>query len=185
MLDVACGTGLNFERLERLVGPTGTIVGVDLSPEMLEVAETRVREHRLGHVELVRASVGEMAMEATFDAALFSFTHDILRSPTAIANVVGHMRPRARIAAAGVTYPASLPFARPVVRRAAARYVTTFEGLERPYALLEQQLEGSYAEHLLFGALFVVSGRVAEAAPRAAVDTTTRRAGRRRAAGPL
>ena len=44
VVDLCCGTGRNFESLAAAVGPEGRIIGVDLSNEMLRVAEERVRE---------------------------------------------------------------------------------------------------------------------------------------------
>src|SRR5712664_912300 len=38
VIDMACGTGLNFALLEKAVGPVGQIVGVDLTDAMLAVA---------------------------------------------------------------------------------------------------------------------------------------------------
>jgi ubiquinone/menaquinone biosynthesis C-methylase UbiE len=38
VLDLACGTGIVTRRLVPAVGPTGRVVGVDLSPDMLAVA---------------------------------------------------------------------------------------------------------------------------------------------------
>jgi SAM-dependent methyltransferase len=38
VLDLACGTGIVARRAAPLVGPTGTIVGVDANPGMIEVA---------------------------------------------------------------------------------------------------------------------------------------------------
>lgn len=46
VLDVACGTGVNFGLIERRVGPTGRIVGVDASPDMLALARSRGRAWR-------------------------------------------------------------------------------------------------------------------------------------------
>jgi len=43
VVDMACGTGLNFPLLEKVVGPGGRIVGVDLTDAMLAQAQ-----HRLG-----------------------------------------------------------------------------------------------------------------------------------------
>ena len=41
-LDVACGSGKLTALLARIAGPTGRVVGLDFSPQMLEVAR---REH--------------------------------------------------------------------------------------------------------------------------------------------
>ena len=44
VVDVACGTGLNFGAIEGRIGPEGSLVGVDLNAEMLERAEARIEE---------------------------------------------------------------------------------------------------------------------------------------------
>ena len=41
VLDVACGTGLSLARLREAVGPDGEVVGIELSPDMLEIARGR------------------------------------------------------------------------------------------------------------------------------------------------
>ena len=61
VLDLGCGTGLNFAPLLDAVGPDGIVVGVDRSPEMLAVARRRVQrdgwEHR---VRLIRADAASL-----------------------------------------------------------------------------------------------------------------------------
>ena len=42
VVDVACGTGLNFPLIEEAVGPEGRIVGVDLTDAMLAQAQHRI-----------------------------------------------------------------------------------------------------------------------------------------------
>src|ERR1700721_567653 len=42
VIDMACGTGLNFPLLQQAVGPGGRIVGVDLTDAMLARAQDRI-----------------------------------------------------------------------------------------------------------------------------------------------
>ena len=55
VVEIGCGTGLNFSLLRRSVGPAGRIVGVDLPPETLEEADRRVRRSGWSNVELVQS----------------------------------------------------------------------------------------------------------------------------------
>ena len=47
MIDIGCGTGLNFPLLEAAIGPAGRIVGVDLTDAMLARAQRADRDKRL------------------------------------------------------------------------------------------------------------------------------------------
>jgi ubiquinone/menaquinone biosynthesis C-methylase UbiE len=163
VLDVGCGTGLSFTALEGLVGPTGSIVGIEQSPEMLERARARAEENDWKNVELISASVEEAAIPIAADAALFHFTHDIMRTPKAVANVVSHLKPGARVVAAGLkwapirTMPLNL-----FVWNAALRSTSTLEGLARPWNHLEGILQGLEVEQMLGGTVYVASGIVKE-----------------------
>jgi ubiquinone/menaquinone biosynthesis C-methylase UbiE len=57
VLDLGCGTGLNFPHLQRAVGPTGQLIGVDLTDRMLERAAARVARAGWSNVELVRTDL--------------------------------------------------------------------------------------------------------------------------------
>ncbi len=65
VVDIGCGTGLNFPYLIEAVGETGRLIGVDLTDAMLEKAENRVRQKRWRNVELVHSD----AATYTFPAA--------------------------------------------------------------------------------------------------------------------
>ena len=55
IVDVGCGTGLNFALLQDMIGPEGQIIGVDLSDAMLDQAQQRVTGHGWKNVTLVQA----------------------------------------------------------------------------------------------------------------------------------
>ncbi len=53
VVEIGCGTGLNFPLLQRAVGPKGRIIGVDLTAAMLVKARERVQQHGWTNVELI------------------------------------------------------------------------------------------------------------------------------------
>ncbi len=59
VVEIGCGTGLNFPLLQRAVGPTGRIIGVDLTEAMLEIAQERVKRQGWTNVELVHGDAAE------------------------------------------------------------------------------------------------------------------------------
>jgi tRNA A58 N-methylase Trm61 len=71
VLDVAAAPGC-LSMLQRKVGPTGTIVGIDASEQMLQLAAARVAEHGWGNVRLITAPVATAPIHGVADAALFT-----------------------------------------------------------------------------------------------------------------
>ena len=137
VLDVGCGTGLCLPLLQHKVGPTGTIVGIDTSAQMLEVAGARVTEHDWDNVHLVAAPVAQAPISLTADAALFCAVHDVLQSPAALAHVFDHLRPGAAVAAIGGKWP---PTWNVVLRAWVADlhrpFISDFTGFNQPWRLL-------------------------------------------------
>jgi SAM-dependent methyltransferase len=161
VFDLACGTGLSLPLLRRAVGPRGRVIGVEQSPEMLARARQRVRQHRWQNVELIRAPVETARLPGPADAALFHFTHDLLQREDAVAHVLAHLRPGARVVASGIRWaPRWVPAVNLAVWVAAKRSVTTLEGLDRPWQLLEERIGPMTTEHRWLGAVYLARGRV-------------------------
>lgn len=99
VLDVGCGTGLCLSYLEEKVGSQGFLVGIDQSPEMLAQAHERVRASGWNNVILIESPAEEAESPLEGDGALFCATHDILRSPLALKNVISQLRPGAPVVA--------------------------------------------------------------------------------------
>lgn len=71
VLDVACGTGLVTFGAAARVGPQGSIVGTDISGEMIEAARRRAAESGYANVRFERCDAEELAFpDASFDVAL-------------------------------------------------------------------------------------------------------------------
>ena len=73
VIDMACGTGLNFPLLQKAVGPGGRIVGVDLTDAMLARAQDRVEANGWSNVSLVQADAAGFEFPAGVDAILSTY----------------------------------------------------------------------------------------------------------------
>jgi ubiquinone/menaquinone biosynthesis C-methylase UbiE len=83
VLELGCGAGGALIRLARAVGPSGCVVGLDLSPSMIHHAEARLRRARLAdRVELRVADASSIPFDdASFDALFMSFTLELFDTP--------------------------------------------------------------------------------------------------------
>lgn len=160
VLDVGCGTGLSFAPILERIGPSGRIVGVELSPEMIALARERCAQQGWRNVLLLESTVEHAPLAERLDAVLFHCAHDVLRSTPALERIFAAARPGARVAAAGMKLcPWWASPLNPLVRHRARPYMTTFEGLERPWSLLERYLSGFEWESRNFGSGWIGWGR--------------------------
>ena len=161
VLDIGCGTGLSLPAIEGLIGTGGSIVGIEQSPEMIGLARARATENGWENLTLISASVEDAEIPIAADAALLHFTHDIMRTPGALANVRRHLKPGARVVAAGLKWaPIRAMPLNLLVWGAALRSTTTLEGLARPWSHLEELISGLMVEEMLGGMVYVASGVV-------------------------
>jgi SAM-dependent methyltransferase len=159
VLDIGSGTGLSFELLRRRVGPGGRIVGIEQCPQMMEKARARVRENQWHNVDLVWAPAADAQIAVLADAALFHFTHDVLRETAAIGNVLAHLRRGARVVASGLQW--APPWAWPTnafVLLAAMYSVTSLEGLGHPWDKLARRLSDVEVRSALMGGVYIARG---------------------------
>jgi demethylmenaquinone methyltransferase/2-methoxy-6-polyprenyl-1,4-benzoquinol methylase len=159
--------GLSFAPIVAAIGPSGRLTGVELSPEMAGLARERVAREGWRNVRVDESGHGVRASRRSVRrGACSTFTHDVLRTPGALENIFGACKPGARVAVAGSKLlPWWLAPLNGWVRRINAPYMTTFDGLERPWAPLERHVPGLKRESALGGIAYVAWGRAQ--APRA------------------
>jgi demethylmenaquinone methyltransferase/2-methoxy-6-polyprenyl-1,4-benzoquinol methylase len=73
VIEIACGTGMNFKLLQEKVGPEGQIIGVDITPEMLAKARQRVDQNGWENVELVRSDASSYQFPDRVDGIISTF----------------------------------------------------------------------------------------------------------------
>ena len=73
VVDIGCGTGLNFSLLQERIGTRGKIIGVDLTDAMLHEAAARIGLHGWSNVELVKSDAAVYGFPSTVDGILSAF----------------------------------------------------------------------------------------------------------------
>lgn len=133
VVDMGCGTGLNFALLQAAVGPDGRIIGVDLTDAMLERARRRVQRAGWTNVELVEADLAEYSFPRQVDAALATFALEMVPAYDGIVQRAAHaLRPGGRLVVYGLKHPERWP--RWLVRLGI--WVNRPFGVSREYAVL-------------------------------------------------
>ena len=125
VIDMACGTGLNFSLIEELIGPDGRILGVDLTDAMLDRAQDRIKKNGWSNVSLVQADAVDFDFPTDVDAILSTYA---LTQVPDCAKVIAHgaaalfrRRPLGRARSQGSCQPASVASKAWNRRRAAFR----------------------------------------------------------------
>jgi ubiquinone/menaquinone biosynthesis C-methylase UbiE len=160
VLDVGCGTGLCFAQLVAAVGGAGRVVGIEQSIDMLRQAQARADAAGWDNVDLMLGSVEDAELPGA-DAALFCFTHDVLRLPAAVDNVVSCLRPGGRVAAVGPMWaPWWAPGMNLLIWYCTNPYVTTYEGFDEPWSLLAERVPDLCVERQELLGRYFASGQL-------------------------
>ncbi len=97
ILDVGCGPGFYLAELLEQVGPRGSMVGVDVSPQMLAVAARRCAAHAnvaFHEAPATALPVGDASFDAALSVQVFEYVAD---TQAALAEIHRALRPGGRV----------------------------------------------------------------------------------------
>jgi ubiquinone/menaquinone biosynthesis C-methylase UbiE len=165
VIDIACGTGLNFPLIEELIGPGGRIIGVDLTDAMLAQAQDRIAAHGWSNISLVQSEAAEFGFPAQADAILSTYA---LTQVPECAEVIAHgaaaLSRGGRWVVLDVKVPGSTPGWLAQLGTAAVRPFAAIDEwiMRRPWeairaAMQEELTDFSWTE-LFFGTAFLAAG---------------------------
>lgn len=61
VLEIGCGTGLNFRHIQERIGPEGRLIALDYTPAMIDQARRKVQENNWRNIEFIRGDAAEVA----------------------------------------------------------------------------------------------------------------------------
>jgi demethylmenaquinone methyltransferase/2-methoxy-6-polyprenyl-1,4-benzoquinol methylase len=165
VIDVACGTGLNFPLLQQEVGPGGRIIGVDLTDAMLAQAQDRIAANGWSNVSLVQADAAGFEFPAEVSAILSTYA---MTQVPECADVIAHgakaLCPGGRWVVLDLKVPGRTPgwlagLGTAVVRRFASidQWI-----MRRPWDEIRGAMDAELADfswtELFFGTAFLAAG---------------------------
>ena len=111
VLDVGSGAGDVALLAAELVGSSGTVVGVDRSPEAVTTAATRATGASLSNLSFLAGDPAQMVFEHPFDAVVGRYVLQFQADPAAmLRRLANHLRPGGRSSSMSWTGPAPAPF---------------------------------------------------------------------------
>jgi ubiquinone/menaquinone biosynthesis C-methylase UbiE len=86
VVEMGCGSGANLRLLRERVGPSGSVVAVDVTRPMLEIARELVATRGWENVHCLQADAAQspIARDAEVDAVLATFVVGMFESPGAV-----------------------------------------------------------------------------------------------------
>jgi arsenite methyltransferase len=111
VLDLGCGGGIDTLLAARAVGPGGRAVGLDMLPEMLEVAASNAGEAGVDNAEWLRGDLEQIPLpDASVDVAISNGVINLSpRKSRVFAEVYRVLRPGGRLVASDVVVDDDLP----------------------------------------------------------------------------
>jgi SAM-dependent methyltransferase len=98
VLDLGCGGGATTIAAADTVGPEGSVYGIDVTPDVLEIARSRADSSAKTNVTLVEDDAQTHVFPVSFDVAISRFGTMFFPDPVgAFRNVAGALRPGGRL----------------------------------------------------------------------------------------
>jgi len=129
VLDVATGTGEPALTIAKFVGPQGRVVGVDISPEMLEIAKEKANSQGLNNVtfQVIQDENLSEFQDATFDAVVCRLGLMLLPDPVkALKAFLRVLKPGGKASVTVMGAPEKSPFFT-VPMKALAKHIPDFK----------------------------------------------------------
>ena len=110
VVDIGCGTGLNFSHLRNAVGDNGHIIGVDLTDAMLQQARSRIETKGWHNIELTQGDAAQYHFPSPLHGVFSSFALTMVPEyESVIANAYDALPTGGRMVILDLKKPQHLP----------------------------------------------------------------------------
>jgi ubiquinone/menaquinone biosynthesis C-methylase UbiE len=111
VLDLGCGAGIDTLLAARAVGPRGRVIGLDMTPEMIERTRRHASLAGLGQVEALEGLIEEIPLpDASVDVVISNGVLNLsTRKSRVLAETVRVLKPGGRVSITDLVLDQALP----------------------------------------------------------------------------
>jgi demethylmenaquinone methyltransferase/2-methoxy-6-polyprenyl-1,4-benzoquinol methylase len=148
VVDIGCGTGLNFPLLHQAVTSTGKIIGVDMSDAMLDQARQAIAANQWNNVQLVCADAAQFEFPSKVDAIVSTYTLILVPDcGRVISSAYTALAPGGRLVVLDMSWPKYCPLWWRHVLFFLRSYGVTADVLRRrPWEIVQKTMEENLAD---------------------------------------
>lgn len=111
VVDLGSGGGLDVFLAAQKVGPTGKAIGIDMTPEMLELARTNAAKSGLTNVEFHQSTIDSLPLaDSSVDCVISNCVINLASDKRAVFREIARvLRPGGRLAVSDIALKKTLP----------------------------------------------------------------------------
>jgi len=161
VVEIGCGTGLNFRSLRDRVGAQEKIIGVDLTAEMLSAAGRRIERNQWTNIELVQFDAGAYDFPEYVDGIISTFAITLIEEyDKIIKRGAAALTPGKRLVVLDFKLPANWPMwlIKFFVILTRPFGVTLDLGDRHPWESVERYLDLKELKSFYFGSIYIAAG---------------------------
>jgi len=164
VVDIGCGTGLNFPLLHQAVTSNGKIIAVDLSDAMLEQARQAIVANKWANVQLVCADAAQFEFPSKVDAVVSAYTLTLVPDcGRVISNASASLTPGGHLVVLDMAWPKYCPLWWRHVLFFLRSYGVTADVLRhRPWEIVQRSMKEQFQDfsqrQFWFGFFYLACG---------------------------
>lgn len=146
VVDLGSGGGLDVFLASKLVGPTGKVIGIDMTREMIERARANAQKGRYSNVEFYLGTIDHLPLpDASVDCVISNCVINLAPDKPAVFREIARvLKPAGRVAISDIALKKQLPLA---IAQSMAAYVGCVAGAIRIDEYRQSLLDAGF-EHV-------------------------------------